>query len=79
MFNSEFLELKEKYKYARKLPHKLRYVQICRICDELLTDIVKSKIVSLNNSSHILMSFTTVQIDLLSHIVKEFVVISAPL
>lgn len=63
------------YKYACK-PRKRRYFQICRICDELLTDIVKSKIVPLNNSSYILMAFplqTTVEIDLLSHIVKEFV------
>lgn len=54
------------FEYACKTPHKLRYFQICRICDELLTDIVESKIVSLNNSSYILISFTlqiSVEID----------------
>ncbi len=71
--------LQSYWKYACKPPHKLRYFQICRISNELLTDIVKSKIVPLNNSSYILMSltlWTTVEIDLSSHIVKEFVFIA---
>jgi len=45
------------HQYGCKALHKLRYFQIFRLQDELFTDIVKSKMVSLNNSSYILRSF----------------------
>lgn len=44
-------------KFECTAPRKLRYSQICRIRDELLKDIVKSKIASLNNSSRSLVNF----------------------
>lgn len=49
LFLAAFLCQIWNFEYACKAPHKLRCFQICRICDELLTDIVRSKIVPLNN------------------------------